>query len=631
MCGIAGILNTDGAPVDEGALRSMARALRHRGPDDEGVWVDGRIGLAHRRLSIIDLADGHQPMSNEAGTTWVCFNGEIYNHVDLRRELQARGATFRTQCDTEVLVHLYDALGEAMLEQLVGMFAFALYDASRGRLILARDRMGQKPLLYFRRPNCLAFASEMQALRLAPGFPSDIRPQSVHDYLTFQYVPSPHTIYAGVRKLPPACVLSCARDTTDAPEPKPYWSLNYGGTTPASLSDSADRLRNLLRQAVRGRLMSDVPLGAFLSGGIDSTVTVGLMAEAMRDPVETFTIGFSEAKYDERPYAATAAARFATHHHVRVVDPSDFAVVRTLVRHYGEPYSDASMLPTYLLSGFARERVTVALSGDGADELFGGYYRYLAMGYARLFDFLPLGLRRPLASSLLRCLPPRREERTVASRMRRIIELAMSSAAPSRYLDLINRAPEAVKRSLYGPAMRDGELEPSCAVMHKLFGACTSRHPTQAVSEVDVHSYLPGDILTKVDIASMAHSLEVRSPFMDHRVVEFAASLPWSHNQARGARKRVLQEACADLIPAELARRPKLGFGVPIARWFRGSWRQVLQDVLTDPSVREHGFLEPKAVGRLIEEHCSGAGDHSYALWALLLLQLWLQDVHGVR
>ena len=631
MCGIAGILNTDGSPVDEGALRAMAQAMQHRGPDDEGVWVGGCVGLAHRRLSIIDLADGHQPMGNEAGTTWVCFNGEIYNHLDLRRELQARGAVFRTQCDTEVLLHLYDAAGEAMLEQLVGMFAFAVYDVPRRRLLLSRDRLGQKPLLYFRRGKSLAFASEMHALRRAPGFPADIRPQSVHDYLTYQYVPCPHTIYDGVRKLPPATYVTCQQDSVGEPQPKPYWSLTYAAKARLSLAESADKLRGLLRQAVRMRLMSDVPLGAFLSGGIDSTVTVGLMSEAMGEPVETFTIGFSEAKYDERRFAASAASRFGTRHHVRLGYPSDFAVVRKLVRHYGEPYSDASMLPTYLLSGFARERVTVSLSGDGADELFGGYYRYLAMGYARLLDLLPLAIRGPLASSLLRHLPPRREERTLTSRLRRIVQLAMSGSAPSRYLDLINRAPEAVKHSLYGPVMRDAELAPSYAAMRGLFSACTSLHPTEAVSEADVHSYLPGDILTKVDIASMAHSLEVRSPFMDHRVVEFAATLPWSHKQRRGARKRVLREACADLIPAELARRPKMGFGVPIARWFRGEWRQVLQDVLTDPCVGKHGFLDPEAVGTLISEHGSGTADHSYGLWALLLFQLWLQDVHCAR
>ncbi len=627
MCGIAGIFRTDGGPVSATALQQMAAAMVHRGPDAGGTWVGHGAGLAHRRLAIIDIAGGNQPMANEDGTVQVVFNGEIYNFPELRRRLEARGHVFRSSSDTEVLVHLYEEHGPDMPAELNGMFAFAVVDVSRRRLLLARDRLGQKPLHYFFRKGRLTFASELYALSRAAAFPRDIRSQSIHDYLTLQYVPGPHTVYQGVLSLPPGSLLLCS---ADAPEPRvrEFWRLDFQSKTTECFSDCAVRLRELLRDAVRRRLMSDVPLGAFLSGGIDSTITVGLMTEAAERPIETFSIGFPEPKYDERRFARTAAERFATRHHVRVVNPRDFGVVRRLVRHFGGPFSDASMLPTFLLAGFTREHVTVALSGDGADELFGGYYRYVVMQWTRLYDLLPAALRRPAVTALLRAVPRRTEERTFAGRLRRVLELGAARTFPRRYLDLVSRFPETLKQGVYGPVLSEVDLEPSCAVMDAAFAAAGSRHPAERVSEVDVHTYLPGDILQKVDITSMATSLEVRSPFLDHRVAEFAAALPWQFKQGRGQRKRILRAACADLLPPSVARRPKMGFGVPLARWFRGEWERPLREVLLDPGTRKRGFFRPEAVETLIREHCELRADHSYALWALLVLELWFQEVH---
>ncbi len=629
MCGIAGIFSSAGAQPAPETLANMAVALRHRGPDDEGLWTDNHAGLAHRRLAIIDLGNGRQPMHSASGRTVVCFNGEIYNFRELRKELEGRGCQFRTDCDTEVLLQLYETFGPDMLARLVGMFAFAIYDRPRRRLFLARDRLGQKPLFYFWSHGSLAFASELQALRLAPGFPQTVRTQSVHDFLTCQYVPAPWTIYEGVLKLPPGSSLTVDAGQTVAPEPRPYWRPDFSRKTNLSPRDAALRLRELLTEAVRLRLVADVPLGAFLSGGTDSTVIVGLMAGLMERPVQTFTIGFEEAKYDERAFAAAAARRFGTEHHEQVVGTRDFEVVRRLVRHCGEPYSDASILPTFMLSRFTRGSVTVALSGDAADELFAGYYRYTVMRHARAFDLFPHGLRRPLAAGLLRMLPPKTEERTWRGRLRRLAEL-FGSPRETRYLDLISRFPEALKATVYGPALRDAACAPTDARFTALIAAATAADPTEKIAELDLGTYLPDDILTKVDIASMACSLEVRSPFLDHRVVEFAASLPWGYKQGRGgSRKRILKLACADLLPPAVAGRAKMGFGVPLARWFRGDWLPLLREVLLDPAVDRRGFFSTQGMEKLISAHTGNQADFSYALWALLLFELWCQEFTG--
>jgi len=628
MCGIAGIFHTDGRPVDPALPARMAQMLEHRGPDDSGVWIERNVGLAHRRLAVIDPVGGRQPASSADGRAIITYNGEAYNFRELRADLENAGYAFQTQCDTEVLVNLYVEVGETFPERINGMFALGIWDRRERKLILVRDRFGQKPLYYFFRDGTLAFASELRGLLVCPECPRTIRAQSVHDYLTYQYVPTPHTIFCGVRKLPPGSILICREGQTEEPIPRRWWRLDYSRTSSfPSIEAAGESLAPLLQDAVARRMIADVPLGAFLSGGIDSTITAGLMTRCASGPVRTFTIGFPEEKYDERRYAEHVARSFGVEYHVRVVEPRDLAVLQRLVRHYGEPYSDASMLPTARLAEFTREHVTVALSGDGADELFGGYYRYVVMAVTRFLDFLPAEARHTVLRPLLAFLPPKTEERTLSGRLRRLLELGLSPDFRRRYLDLISRFPETLKYRVYGPALADCDLQDSYEVLRAAFDAATSPHPVERVSEVDVLTYLPGDILAKVDIASMAYSLEVRSPFLDHRVAEFAASLPWHWKQHRTQRKRILRRAFSDLLPHQIRRRPKIGFGVPVARWFRQGWRRPLEEVLLDPATRRRGWVDSSAVATLIREHCELRADHSYALWALFLLELWFREV----
>jgi asparagine synthase (glutamine-hydrolysing) len=624
MCGIAGIVHLDAAPVDADVLAAMAQALAHRGPDGDGIRIDGPVGLAHRRLSIIDLAAGTQPLGNEDGTVWVTYNGEIYNHAALRAQLEATGHVFRTRCDTEVLVHLYEEVGPEFVRHLNGMFAFALWDSRRRRLILARDRLGQKPLFYFRTPRRLAFASELHALARHPDLPRDFDLQAVHDYLSLQYIPAPHTVYRHARKLPPAHSLDLDLDTGNA-RLQSYWHCRFDHKTRLSYADAREHLRELLTDAVRCRLMADVPLGAFLSGGLDSTLVVGLMAKICQQPVNTFTVGFPEAAYDERRFARIAAKRFATNHRERMVEPADFDTLTHLVQHFGEPFCDASMLPTFLLSQFTREHVTVALSGDGADEIFAGYYRYLVLKYAACADILPARLRRILWRHLAKLLPPTTDERTFIGKTRRI--LAMAAASPEeRYYGLIARFRGDAKRAVYGPRLRDANIAPTRHLPHALLAGATANNPVEQLMEMELQSYLPGDILTKVDIASMACSLEVRSPFLDYRVAEFAAALPRTWKQRGLTRKRILLDTFPDLVPADIRRREKLGFGVPIATWLRHDWHQLAKERLLDGQATATGFFDRTAIENLLREHANHLADHSYPLWAMLIFELWLEN-----
>ncbi len=622
MCGIAGIIHLDGTPCEPAALAAMTGALSHRGPDGMGQFLDGPVGLGHRRLSIIDLTGGGQPMGNEDGTIQVTFNGEIYNHAALRAELTSAGHRFRTRCDTEVLVHLYEEAGPEFVSRLIGMFALALWDGQRRQLILARDRMGQKPLCYFRTPKRFAFASELQALASHPALGREIDLQAVNDYLSLQYIPAPHTIYKGARKLPPAHYLNLDL-ATGAVRLQPYWHCRFDHKTRLSRGAAGRHLRDLLTEAVRCRLMSDVPLGAFLSGGLDSTLIVALMAEAGGRPVETFTIGFPEAAYDERRYARIIARRFATVHHERLVQPADFAALERLVGHFGEPFCDASMLPTFLLSQFTREQVTVALSGDGGDEIFAGYYRYLALKLAACADLVPARLRQAVWRRLASRLPAATEERSSLGKLRRL--LAMAADSPEeRYYRLIARFRGGAKRAAFGPLLREAELAPTRHLPHALLAGATARDPVEQLMEMELQSYLPGDILAKVDIASMACSLEVRSPFLDHRVVEFAASLPRPWKQQGMVRKRILLDAFPDLVPADIRRRGKLGFGVPIAAWLRQDWQTLTRERLLDGRAIGEGFFHRPTLESLLREHADGLADHSYPLWAMLVFELWL-------
>jgi asparagine synthase (glutamine-hydrolysing) len=623
MCGIAGIVHLDGSPVSPIILDRMNSAIIHRGPDGEGIWNNGAAGLAHRRLSIIDLAGGKQPLTNEDGTVWITYNGEIYNHCELRRNLENKGHVFKTKCDTEVIVHLYEEYGRDCVLFLNGMFAFGIYDTRRKTLLIARDRMGQKPLVYFHDSKKFVFASELQALRKHPDMPREINLQAVHDYFSLQYIPHPETIYNKVRKLPPAHILEVNLEFGRTRLTR-YWNCKFDQKAKMTYDEAKNLLREKLDDAVKIRLMSDVPIGAFLSGGIDSTIIVGLMAKHSSMSVKTFTIGFKEGKYDERGYAKIAAAKFATEHREKIVEPADFSLVEKLVGYYGEPYCDASMLPTYLLSQFTRENVAVALSGDGADEIFAGYYRYLVMKYSQFADYIPLTVRKSVFGILSGILPAKTEERAFLGHIHRILSAA-SSSHDERYVDIISRFNEKLKMEIYGERFSDFKAQETQEYINAIYMGASARDPIEKLMETDIQSYLPGDILTKVDIASMACSLEVRSPFMDYRIAELAASMPLNFKQDGTERKHILRETFADLIPPELLKRRKLGFGVPLASWFRKEWAGILRVRLLEGRSVSEKYLKKAVVERLITEHQKSKADHSYPLWALLVFELWLE------
>ncbi len=624
MCGIAGILAlTPDARVEPGLLRTMAGQLVHRGPDDEGYYVDpqARCGLGFRRLSIIDVAGGHQPLSNEDGTIWVIFNGEIYNFRDLRAELQQRGHTFRTQTDTEVIVHLYEEHGERCCEHLAGMFALALWDERAGRLLLARDRFGKKPLIYAEHNGCLFFASEAKAILAAPGVPRELDPWSLHRYLILQYVPAPHSIYRGFHKLPPGHFLDLTGPSrADAtPAPRPYWQLAPAPFT-GSYADARARLGELLTKAVERRLIADVPLGAFLSGGLDSSVVVALMRQLGVSPLRTFSIGFPDPRYDETRYARAVAQAFHTEHHEHLVTPRAHEILPTLAHHYDEPFADSSAIPTYYVSRWARQAVTVALTGDGGDEAFAGYDRYRAAQLAARLDCIPRVLRRMIARSAV--LLPHARPRTWTNRLNRFAT-ALAASPALRYLAWVNVFPPA----LLGAGYREDfaarlDFDEPLRWFDDLYCRTEGTAAEQA-NRADIASYLPDDLLVKVDLASMACSLECRAPLLDHELVEFACSLPIAWRLGRGAGKRILRDWAHDRLPAEVLNRPKMGFGVPVGAWFRAE----LQDLLRDRLLSSHALcgriFRPEWLRGLVEAHISGRANYEHPLWALLMLELW--------
>lgn len=626
MCGICGIYNFgSGEPADEETLRRMMRMLRHRGPDDEGTYLSPTcpgLGLGHTRLSIIDIEGGRQPMTNEDGSLWLVFNGEIYNYRELRADLEARGHRFRTQSDTETILHLYEEAGTACLEHLRGMFAFALWDERRRRLLLARDRLGQKPLYYWSDGRRFAFASESRALLGVPGVPRELEPEALHHYLTLAYVPSPLSMFRGLRKLPPAHFLLVGERVG---EPARYWDPGFDREEPRPEEEYAERLRETLREAVRLRLRSDVPLGAFLSGGIDSSITVALMSTLSEEPVKTFSIGFQERAYDEVHYARLIARRYHTEHREFTVRPHCLEVLRRLVWFYGEPFADSSAIPTYYVAGLTREFVTVALTGDAGDECFAGYPRYRAVKLAGYFDRLPAVLRRLLTLKVWQRLPAGPEQKSSLRRLKKLLS-ALALPAERRYLTWLAYFTEEQKRDLY----EDGLLRATAGLdttdlVAEPYRRVTGRDPLTAVTYVDLVTYLPDDLLVKVDIASMAHSLECRSPFLDHRVVELAARMPIGMKLRGFESKYLLKKTFADCLPREILRRPKMGFGVPIAHWFRNELRGFLEDTLLGKSAAERGYFRPQAVRRLIEEHVDRVFDHGYRLWSLLWFELWCQ------
>ena len=627
MCGICGLIASDGrSEVGESVLRRMMAVLEHRGPDDEGLYgprqFDGlTVGLGHRRLSIIDLATGHQPMSNEDGTIWLVFNGEIYNYRELRRDLTARGHVFSTQSDTEVIVHLYEEHGADCVTHLRGMFAIALWDETKRQLFAARDRLGQKPFFYRAEHGVFAFGSEIKSILEVPGVAREVDAEALHHYLTYQYVPHPWTMFRGIRKLPPAHRLTWRDGCVEIDR---YWALKVEPDESLTEERCAQRLRDLVFEATELRLISDVPLGAFLSGGIDSSIIVAVMSQFSREPVRTFSIGFEEAKYNELAYARLVAERFKTDHHEFIVRPDAVETLPTLAWHFDEPFADSSALPTYYVSKLTSEHVKVALTGDAGDELFGGYTRYQAVKLSSKIDRLPALIRHILAGVVADCIPPSIEQKTIRRRLKRFLsELAIP--ADRRYGGWVSVFSDAGKRDLYTP-----ELSERLAGVDSfdLYGPDFSRFdgldPVSAVSYVDQMNYLPGDLLTKVDIASMANSLETRSPFLDHKVVEFAATIP-AELKMRGFKgKYILKRAFADLLPRKIRRRGKMGFGVPVSAWLRGAMVPYARMTLLRHQ-RSAPYFQPDAVKALFQEHVTGRADHGARLWALLCFELWLR------
>ena len=612
MCGIAGFVGRPDSPIwrDGSAsvrLSAMCDAIRHRGPDDSGYRVSDGAAIGMRRLSIIDVAGGHQPIANEDGSAHVVFNGEIYNFRELQARLRARGHTLATRSDTETLVHLYEDLGARFVHELRGMFAFAIWDERRHRLLVARDRLGIKPLYYWPTTDGVAFASELRALLTLPGFPHTIDHDAVIEYVALGYVPEPRSIFSGVFKLPPGHLLEWSRD--DGVRVERYWSPVRAERANIDEREAIEETRRLIDESVRIHLESEVPLGAFLSGGIDSSGVVAAMTRMTSQPVRTFSIGFREREFDESVYAAEVASALGTQHTQLVVRPDADLLFEEVARALDEPFADPSSLPTFLVSHLARRDVTVALSGDGGDELFGGYTRYMEINRA---TELPAGAR-----SLLRSVALTLPHMTLG----RNRLLALGRTMRGRYAVTVALPVRESEGGILRRALAE-RASPFDEVLDRWFDGASERDfPTQ-LTIVDILSYLPGDILTKVDRMSMAHSLEARVPLLDHVVAEFALSLPSSLKLRDGVGKWVLRRAIQPYVPPTVLNRPKQGFDVPIRDWFRGPLSYRLDALLAEQAAI-YEWAEPRAVRRIVNEHRIGRRDHARTIWRLLMLERW--------
>jgi asparagine synthase (glutamine-hydrolysing) len=617
MCGISGVVSGAGTE-SEIAVRRMNQGLRHRGPDAEGIWRKGRAVLGHRRLSIIDLSpQANQPLLNEDETIGIVVNGEIYNAPELRERLIARGHRFRSHSDSEVILHAYEDTGLDCVGALTGMFSFAIWDSGRERLVLARDRAGKKPLFYRRLPDGgLAFASELQVLRAGfPDLPATPDLGAVDEYLTLQYVPSPRSIYREIFKLEAAHAL--VFETGKPPVSTCYWRMPRGPELTGTEEDLARELRALLAKAVARRLVADVPVGAFLSGGIDSSTIVALMATQSSRVVRTFSIGFPDSTDSELPWARMVSARYGTEHHEAIVTSQIADVLGGAVRRHGEPFADSSAIATYSLAQMTREHVTVSLSGDGADETFAGYTRYATARLGHLHDWLPRSMRGVYRSGSMAVA------RAVAPHIRGFIDNYPAGEA-ARYPFIMCQFTPDEKAALYAPEMRNARTDATTSRFGAILAASARRSPLGRLIELDWQTYLVDDINVKVDISSMAHALEVRCPFLDTDVVEFAARLP-GKMLARLRGKRLLRRAIADLLPPQILRRRKRGFGLPLHRWMKKDLAGMVRDVLLDRTARERGLFQTAEVERLL-----GTMDTSYVapdrVWTLLMLELWFRE-----
>ncbi len=622
MCGIVGIVRSDTRAVDQALVGRMCEAIRHRGPDEDGFYFNGHVGLGMRRLSIIDLKGGQQPIHNQDSKAWIVFNGEIYNYLELRQKLEKLGHAFYTNSDTEAIIHAYDRYGADCPKHLRGMFAFAIWDNRTQELFLARDRVGKKPLLYSALNNQLIFGSEFSALLLHPDISRDIEPEALDHYLSFMCVPAPLTAYRAIKKLEPGHSLRWRNGEIKIER---YWQPDFSHKLDISEQEAGERAIDILREAVRVRLMSEVPLGAFLSGGIDSSTVVALMSQESSAPVKTFSIGFEEQDFSELHHARRVAEHVGADHHEFIVRPDAMEVLPLLVEHYGEPYADSSAIPTYYVARETRKHVTVALNGDGGDESFAGYERYAAMRLAERYHRLPALLRESIVEQAVRLLPSSETRRSRVRDAKRFLTAA-SLPKVQRYLRWVSVFDTEHKRSIYS---EDFQHETNGALAGKLlepwFERANGSGIVDAALLTDIMTYLPNDLLVKVDIATMAVSLEARSPFLDHHVIEFAASLPEKMKLRGLTTKYLLKRVLARLLPAENINRRKMGFGVPIGHWFRGTLQPFLRDTLVSEKALSRGLFKPQAIKQLIELHTRSERDYSHQLWTLLMLELWFQ------
>lgn len=627
MCGIAGIFDLRARrPIDPARVERMTAAVAHRGPDGDGFHHEPGLSLGHRRLAIVDLAGGHQPMANEDGRVLTTFNGEIYNHEALRREL-GDGHRFATRCDTEVLVHGWEAWGEALPTRLRGMFAFAVWDRGEETLFLARDRVGERPLYYaVDADGFLLFASELRGVVVGLGAPPRLAPRAVADYFAYGYVPDPKSIFEGIAKLAPGHSLTLRRgEAAGPPRPRAYWDIAFEAGEPAGV-DRREELVERLRESVAMRRMSDVPLGSFLSGGVDSSGIVALMAGLSEQPVQTSSIGFDDPAFDERPYARMVAERYGTDHVERAVDVDSCAMIETLAGVYGEPFADSSALPTYLVSKLARERVTVAMSGDGGDELFAGYRRYrFFLMQERLRARLPEALRRTLFAPLARWYP-KLDWAPQWMRGKSTFE-SLAQDSIEGYFRGVTVLPASERRRLLTPEFRqalDG-YRPE-AVLEEHAARADSDDPVALAQYLDFKTWLPGRMLVKVDRASMAHGLEVRPPLLDHELAEWAARLPLSDKLQDGQGKILVKRAFEPLVPDALLYRRKQGFSVPLAKWMQRGLDGRLDQLAGSAALTDTGIVDGAGLAAVIREHRSGARDHSQAIWSLLMFDAFLKQ-----
>jgi asparagine synthase (glutamine-hydrolysing) len=628
VCGLVGIIDIrDKRPINDELLTRMNQTQLHRGPDEGGIHTEPGLGLGHRRLSIIDLSSGHQPLFNEDGSVVVVYNGEIYNFQELAKELQAAGHVFRTHCDTEVIVHAWEEWGESCVERFRGMFAFALWDRNQQSLFLARDRLGIKPLYYAPLPDGhVIFASELKALLAHPDLPREMDPRAVEDYFAYGYIPEPKTILKHALKLPPGFVLRIEAGRP-LPGPRQYWDVPFESNGISNEQDAQAELIQRLQEAVDIRLVAEVPLGAFLSGGVDSSAVVAMMAGLSQDPVNTCSISFGDPKFNEADFAAQVAERYKTNHRVEQVDPDDFDLLDKLANLYDEPFADSSAMPTYRVCELARKNVTVALSGDGGDENLAGYRRYRWHTYEeRMRGMLPQGLRRPLFG-LLSSIYPKADWAPKVLRAKSTFE-ALARDSVEGYFHSVSLMGDPLRNKVFSQGFkRELQGYKAIEVLRDHAQAAPTNDVLSKVQYMDMKTYLVGDILTKVDRASMAHSLEVRVPILDHKLVEWMSGLPPAMKLQGREGKYIFKKSLESYLPNDILYRPKMGFSVPLATWFRGPLRERLRNAVLNPALLDSGIFDKEYLQGMVNQHQSGARDHSAALWSILMFESFYRQV----